>query len=103
MTFSSDDIKAAVCQNEYKAFLAGAAVTGLGFDMFLLRVSGGLLNPMVHMAAAGMGVNVWCRGGVPSDYQRLAMCGLAGVAGGVMVSGVQGALRIGPPLGEVVL
>ena len=42
-------------------------------------------------------------GGVPSDYQRLAMCGLAGVAGGVMVSGVQGALRIGPPLGEVVL
>ena len=54
-----DEFKAAVCQNEYKAFLAGAAVTGLGFDMFLLRVSGGLLNPMVHMAAAGMGVDVW--------------------------------------------
>ena len=105
---SMEEFKQNVCQNEYKAFLAGAAMTGLGFDLFLARIIG--LGEIPHLALAGAGVDVWCRGGMPSDYSRLAMCGLAGIAGGFVVSGVQRALRpvglpliSGPPLGEVML
>ena len=105
---SMEEFKQNVCQNEYKAFLAGAAMTGLGFDLFLARIIG--LGEIPHLALAGAGVDVWCRGGIPSDKTRLAMCGLAGIAGGFVAGGVQRALRpvglpliSGPPLGEVML
>ena len=75
MTVSIEEFKQSVCQNEYKAFLAGAAMKGLGLDLFLVRFLP--LGEMPHLALAGAGVDVWCRGGMPSDYQRLAMCGLA--------------------------
>ena len=101
MTVSIEEFKQSVCQNEYHAFLAGAAMKGLGLDLFLVRFLP--LGEMPHLALAGAGVDVWCRGGMPSDYQRLAMCGLAGIAGGLVTGGIQGALRIGPPLGDVVL
>ena len=109
MTFGSlEEFKQSTCQNEYKAFLAGGAMTGLGFDRFLSGIIG--LGEVPHLALAGAGVDVWCRGGMPSDYSRLAMCGLAGIAGGFVVGGVQRALRpiglpliSGPPLGEVML
>lgn len=105
---SLDKFKQSTCQNEYKAFFAGAAMTGLGFDLFFARVIG--LGEIPHLALAGAGVDVWCRGGMPSDYSRLAMCGLAGIAGGFVAGGVQRALGpiglpviSGPPLGEVML
>ena len=37
MTVSIEEFKQSVCQNEYKAFLAGAAMKGLGLDLFLVR------------------------------------------------------------------
>ena len=66
--------------------------------MRFLRDSRSDIKPEL-LALAGAGVDVWCRGGMPSDYSRLAMCGLAGIAGGFVAGGVQRALRpVGLPL-----
>ena len=56
MTVSIEEFKQSVCQNEYKAFLAGAAMKGLGLDLFLVRFLP--LGEMPHLALAGAG-GVW--------------------------------------------
>ena len=109
-----DKAKASVCQQDYKSSLAGAAMMGLGLEGGLMGVTKGLANPYVHLALAGIGTDLMCHW-VPGaqswtynktllmDYQRLAKCGVAGIAGGMAMGAAMGVVGIGPILPNPVI
>jgi len=69
-----------VCENKYKALIAGAATAATGLD----RVFASLGAPAgVHWALAGMSTDVYCRKEV--DYRQLVYCAAGGYAAGLVV------------------
>jgi len=65
------------CDSRWKALVGGAGAAYLGADLFVPVPSGAVF------AAAGVGVDAWCRGGEVPPWQEAAGCALGGYVGGV--------------------
>lgn len=70
------------CDSKWKAVIGGAAVAYAGLDYYIPVPSA------LTLAAAGAGVDAYCRGEAASP-QQMAMCALGGYVGGTAVRMVQ--------------
>ena len=71
------------CDSRLKAAAAGAALSFTGLDGLFPLGRG------IHWALAGVGIDAYCKGGVPSVDMELAMCAVGGYVGGLAVAVAQ--------------
>ena len=71
------------CDSNWKAAIAGAAAAVTGLDALLP------LPRAVHWAAAGVGIDAYCKGGMPAIDAQLAMCAVGGYVGGLAIAVAQ--------------
>tara|TARA_Y100000389_G_scaffold200801_1_gene242023 strand:- start:355 stop:651 length:297 start_codon:yes stop_codon:yes gene_type:complete len=70
------------CDGRWKAAVAGAGAAYLGADLYVPAPS------YATFAAAGVGIDLWCKGGEMSPIQEMAGCALGGYVGGMAMRAV---------------